>query len=285
MKRIIISAADENFRDLLLDLLNSLHQWNDPLADAIGILDLGLSDDTLSQIAPMVTYVVKPDWDILIDPALMESQSYKRAGTARPFLRKYFPGYDYYLWLDGDTWVQERFVIDQFFRAAATGAIGIVPQEDPCYTQHQTSIAWRLNRLRDYFGEEGKELHASNPYFNAGAFSLHCDAAHWDLWAKHFGDGLRRSPALCTDQTALNFTIWKEELPFQPLPALCNWTCHLAMPGIKLANGKLCEPRQPHREIGLVHLTAHTKSLQVKLNHPHYPDPVSYRFNGRKARF
>lgn len=55
MKRIIISAADETFRDPLIELLSSLHQWDEPLADAIGVLDVGLSAQSLAQIEPLVS--------------------------------------------------------------------------------------------------------------------------------------------------------------------------------------------------------------------------------------
>lgn len=282
MKRIIICAADENFSDLLLDLLHSLQQWDKPLADAIGVLDVGLSTQTLETIKPIVTHIVSPEWDLAVHPELMAAKAYIRANTARPFLPRYFPGYDSYLWLDADTWVQERFAIDQLFDAAAQGAMGIVPQENDCYDQRDSSIAWRRNRLRDYFGEEGDTVYGTKPYFNSGAFSLRWDAPHWDLWATYFAAGLKRSPKLCSDQTALNFTIWKEDLPFQALPALCNWTCHLALPTIKVTTGKLCVPRDPFPEIGLIHLTAHTKNLRMKLNHPRFPASVSLRFNGRK---
>lgn len=281
MKRIIICAADENFSDLLLDLVHSTQQWDEPLADAIGLLDLGLSPETLAAIKPIVTHIVTPEWDLSLRPDLITTKPYIRANTARPFLPKYFPGYDLYLWLDADTWVQERFAIDQLFAAASEGAIGIVPQDNECYIQRDTSIDWRRNRLRDYFGDEGDALYDANPYFNSGAFSLRRDAPHWELWAKHFAAGLTRSPGLCSDQTALNFAIWKEALPFQALPALCNWTCHLALPSISASTGKLCMPREPFSEIGLIHLTAHTKNMRMKLNHPRFPASLSLRFNGR----
>jgi hypothetical protein len=43
----------------------------------------------------------------------------------------------------------------------------------------------------------------------------------------------------CCDQAALNYTVWTERLPVHPLPALCNWTCHLAIPAFLARNGTL----------------------------------------------
>ncbi|MGH6976466.1 MAG: hypothetical protein ACREED_05505 [Stellaceae bacterium] len=41
------------------------------------------------------------------------SRSFPRLDRAAfPFLRRYFPGYDVYLWLDGDTWVQDAEAIE-----------------------------------------------------------------------------------------------------------------------------------------------------------------------------
>ena len=259
MRSIIITAADELFAGHLRRLLQSLHQWDTPLCDAIGVLDLGLADTTINEVRECVDHFVVPGWDLPCDPSLRKSKPYLKAQTVRPFLPRYFPGYDLYLWLDADTWVQERFAVEQFFRAAQQGALGIVAQKHPSYVHTANVVAWRRRRLEKYFGPNAPTLLDSHPYYNAGAFSLRADAPHWDSWAQHFRRGLENCPIFVCDQTALNYAIWKDQLPVHSLPALCNWCCHLAMPGLDSITGKLCEPQAPHQPIGLIHMTAGSK--------------------------
>jgi hypothetical protein len=130
-----------------------------------------------------------------------------------------------------------------------------------------------------YFGDKAISLSLTRPYFNAGAFSLHVDAPHWKSWAAHFANGLQASPHLVTDQTALNYSIWSDNLPVHPLPALCNWCCHLAIPSVN-AEAKLCEPYVPYQRIGLVHLTAKTKDLNLNITINGKTVTGSLRFRG-----
>jgi lipopolysaccharide biosynthesis glycosyltransferase len=280
MQTIIVTAADENFSTLLLGLIQSLRQWDEPVCDAIGVLDLGLSDDTLQKVQGQVTHIVSPDWDLPTDLNLRDSQPYLRAMSSRPFLPKYFPGYDIYLWLDADTWVQERYAVEWFFQAARDGGLGIVPQVDRSYTNPPRATNWRMQRLFMYYGEEAVSLLAAHPYYNSGGFSLLADAPHWSSWARYFLRGLEACPTLVTDQTALNYAIWKDNLPVHPLPALCNWCCHLAVPRINAETRKLCEPHIPNRPIGLVHMTGDTKNLVLTWNSEDKAIEGNLRFRG-----
>ena len=92
------------------------------------------------------------------------------------------------------------------------------------------------------------------------------DAPHWAVWARHFEQGMQREPVLVSDQTALNHAIWMEELAVHPLPALCNWCCHLAAPIINHVEGVFCEPNIPYRELGIIHMTADTKDAAFNVD-------------------
>ena len=48
-----------------------------------------------------------------------------------------------------------------------------------------------------------------------------------------------------------------------PLPALCNWLCHLAYPDFKVAERKFVEPFYPHSTIGILHLAGVSKDLSL----------------------
>jgi hypothetical protein len=79
-------------------------------------------------------------------------QPHLRAITARPFLPKYFPGHETYLWMDADTWLQEWYPIDWYVAAAADGRLAIAPQVDRAYRHPRGVLNWRMERLRAFFG-------------------------------------------------------------------------------------------------------------------------------------
>ena len=262
MKTIIVSGSDEKLAYLLMGLLDSLGQWNEPLSDAIGILDLGLSESTLSKIRNRVTEIKVPDWDFEVSDALRKSSPYVRAKLARPFLPKYFPGYDLYLWLDADTWVQEKYAINWYFMGASDGRIAICPSADRSFTYSQQTLLWRKKHLFNYFGQDALDLYINvlmlntdYAYYNDGAFCLRADAPHWKSWAHYFNQAVSANPNTVSDQAVLNYAIWKDGLAVHPLPSLCNWACHLALPLYNEKNNKLCEPHIPYNPIGLIEST------------------------------
>ena len=226
-------------------------------------MDVGLSDSTKKNLSNKTTFVVTPEWDLKIDPELRELKPHLRAMVGRPFLPKYFPGYDLYLWLDADTWVQEKYAVEWFFKVAEKGAMGIVPSQDRSYIYNQSQINWRKSNLFAYFGNESIDFYNFKTYFNSGAFSLRGDSTYWGLWAKYFAEGLKRNPNSVCDQAALNFSIWKENIKTHPLPATCNWLCQYALPYFDNKTKKFYEPRFPHTPLGLIHMAAKTKNLEI----------------------
>ena len=283
MKSIIVTAADEAYMPLLQGLLSSLRQWDAPLADAIGVLDVGLSKESAAAIRSLGILVVSPDWDLAIDAHRRAASPHLRAFSARPYLPKYFPGYDVLLWIDADAWVQERQTISLFLKAARTGAMGVCLHIHQSYVHPLRSRAWRRSRLASYFGDDALVNFDSNPYVNSGAFSLRADAEHWALWQAWARAGFGACPDLVCDQTALNYALWTHSLPIHPLPALYNWCCHLALPSFNTDLGKWCEPHLPRRPIGLVHLTDNTKDLTFDVEHGGGLQPISLRFGGADA--
>jgi hypothetical protein len=242
----------------------SLRQLAPPPFTDLACLDIGLAAETLAWLEQRGVKVVEPGWDIPVNPEVRNKRPEGRAFTARPFLRDHFPGYDMYLWIDADAWVQAPFAIEWFFASAADGSIVIVPQVNPAYSAERGFFEWRADRMRAYYGEEAAAQLKLEMYFNSGAFALRADAPHWDCWAKCLAAGLSAcDSSVLSDQTALNFMLWKERLPISPLPALCNWLCHLATPVFDPQSRCFREPLVPNRQLGVLHLTANTKNLLI----------------------
>ncbi|MBI5276126.1 MAG: hypothetical protein HY854_06650 [Burkholderiales bacterium] len=279
MRTLIVTGADEAFSALLRGLLRSLQQWQPQPYTDLAVLDLGLSAASLEWVGRYARHVVRPGWDLKVDPALRVAKPHLRALTARPFLRDYFPGYDLYLWLDSDTWVQEQFAVEWMFRSAASGAMGLVPEHDRCYHPQPAFVTWRQRGMRHYFDEKAVQRVLWDRYFNAGVFSLHVDAPHWGLWNRYFTQGIAKSQGhhVC-DQTALNQMLWVERPPVLPLPALCNWLCHSATPGWREDRARFCEPYPPWHVLGIVHLVGGTKDTRVKISRNGVEENFSLQF-------
>jgi lipopolysaccharide biosynthesis glycosyltransferase len=271
-KTIIVTSADDKYAPLLSSLLNSLSQWNRPLSSAVGILDLGLSKKSLESVKGKYTHITKPGWDIPVHSELKASRPYERAKLCRPFLVDYFPGFDLYLWLDADTWIQEYGVIEAYFLAASNGALAVVPSEDRCFRYTQRSMIWRRRYLFDYFGHDAlkeyeKVMHhfSGYAYYNAGVFCLSKNAPHWESWKKYFLLAAEKINGGVSDQAVLNYAIWKDNLPVYPLPATYNWLCHYSIPIWSSTSRKFHEPLIPHRKIELIHMTGDTKNFRFKI--------------------
>ena len=279
MRTLIVTGADEGFMPLLRGLIKSLHQWEPPPFTALACFDVGLGSESREWVSRYVSHIVVPEWDLPVDRQLRENEPHLRAKTARMYLPKYFPGYDVYLWMDADAWVQERFVLEWYFAAAESGSLVAAPQVDRAYRHRKTAFDWRTKLMQRYFGEEAGHRTLWETYYNSGVFALRSDAPHWKLWAEHFGNGLEAANGvLCSDQTALNYTLWVEKLPVYPLPALCNWLCHLAAPGYDLEQKKFCEPFAPWSQIGILHLASHTKKSNVQVHGDGWTRTISLRF-------
>jgi hypothetical protein len=281
MRLLVVTAADDGFMPLLRGLVESLQQWTPRPFTDLACFDLGLTPASLEWVGSYAAHVVAPRWDLPVAALERSTHPQWRALTVRPFLPQYFPGYDIYLWIDADAWVQERFAIDWYVTVAAKGPLAVTPEIDRAYRRHPGMVHWRTTRMRACFGPQAENRALWDRYYNAGAFALRADAPHWDRWAAWFRAGLDATGGrVCCDQTALNQAIWTEDLPVAPLPALCNWLCHLATPAFDPRRGRFCEPILPAQPIGILHLAADSKDRVLKLRGDGWERPITLRFPG-----
>jgi len=152
MRILIVSGADEAYFSLLDELISSVRRWEQLRVVDIGCFDVGLTPSSRAALAPRVARIVEPDWHLPLDGALRAAAPGLRALTARPFVPQYFPGYDIYIWLDADTWVQFPFAIDWLVGAARDGLLGAVPHTHAAYETTPESLHWRTDRMRAYYG-------------------------------------------------------------------------------------------------------------------------------------
>jgi len=253
---LISSGADSGYFALLRDTVVSIlaHRRD----AAIGILDFGLVPEQRDWLAERVGHLVRPDWDIDF-PGQEHTPEARKAQLSRPFLRRHFPGYEIYLWVDADAWLQDWRAIELYVAAAGRDKIAITPEIDRAYKRHYKrpklfgrTLSWKC--YREAFGWRVADRLGRNPIVNCGVFALHRDAPHWEAWARVIGQVAQRTRFFYIEQTALNYVIFAEHLPVNFLPAYCNWMPGDAAPAFDAARGLFVEPYAPHEVIGVMHL-------------------------------
>jgi hypothetical protein len=182
---LIASAADRNYFPLLRDAVLSIQALRRDAA--IGVLDLGLDEQHRAWLSTRVAHIVRPGWDLDF-PGRERTPETLKAQVARPFLRRHFPGYERYLWIDADAWLQDGRAIDLYVSAAGHDKLAITPEIDRAYKRHYKrpkpfgwTLAWK--NYREAFGWRAADRLGRNPMVNCGVFAQHHAAPHWELWA------------------------------------------------------------------------------------------------------
>ncbi|HTE82877.1 MAG TPA: hypothetical protein VK634_19485, partial [Reyranella sp.] len=226
-------------------------------------LDCGLTAEQRAWFAKQGAIFVVPGWDFDFPGRAKLKDGYK-ALTARPFLPRYFPGFDLYLWIDADCWVQQGDAIALFLRAARTGALAAAPEihRSMRHYHHAWTEFSTINgaAYASAFGQETADRLIRFPLINAGVFALKADAPHWQGWADLLGWSLQRSADM-TDQIALNVLVYDHGFACEPLPSRCNWPIHHATPAWDAERELFVEPAMPYDPLGILHMTIYTKRL------------------------
>lgn len=132
---VTTGGSDEPFRQLLVELLESLAATRLYASIPVYIFDAGLSDEDKHYLLgrfKQIREIRDPGWDV--DAGELKN-GYK-ATTARVFMNRHFPGHRYYLWIDTDCWVQDENAIDELVQRAHGQGIGICPDAIPSRTYY-----------------------------------------------------------------------------------------------------------------------------------------------------
>ena len=281
MRTIIVTSTDSGFFHMAKGTILSIKDRPESAGVDLGLLDVGLAEDQAQWFRDNGVTVVAPGWD-LRHPYPDRLPVYRKAFFSRPFLPEHFPGYDMYIWMDADAWVQDWHAIETFVEGAKDGALSIAPELDRAYPRDASGVKiktalgrpYKISslfymRFRRAWGRRAANFHALRPILNNGVFALRADAPHWQQWKDAYQEGLDRYPRvekrpLC--QAALNYAVYEYELPFTPMPARFNWLAYLALPKIDAASGDFVEPLLPHDRIGIVHNAAGIKTHRHKMS-------------------
>ena len=79
--------------------------------------------------------IVGPGWDIEFPGRDRMPETFK-AQVARPFLPRHFPGYQMYLWIDADAWLQDWRAVELYCARRVASSLAITPEIDRAYKRH-----------------------------------------------------------------------------------------------------------------------------------------------------
>ena len=262
-KNVIISLADANYFELVNELVDSIKSHKQSENVAICIMDAGLKSEQIEILDKKVDIIKKAEWDIEVSNSKVKNKEWLKSQVSRAFLPKYFPGYEKYLWIDADAWVNSWYVIELYFKGCEKKKLSIATSADRAYGR-VLRADWFFKsfariKSQNYkhakssgFSEKIARRVALKPHLNIGVFALELDAPHWDVWQKNLKKALSSGKIWGSEQIAMNITIYNDNLAVEILPAYCNWTLIEALKFDEKKN-TLVEPYLPNHEIGIVH--------------------------------
>ena len=280
---IVVTGCDSAHYELVIDLLTSL---TDAGREGLAVGFVHIGDDTVPpEIEAAVDCVVHITDDAFFANNL---RGFRLAYLAvKPRLPEFFPGYQTYIWLDGDTWVQNRVGLDQIIQSARFRGLCAHPELDPNYFRVAIPSPRLTSLYGALYGEDEAAQHVQLPMFNAGVFAAKAESPLWVLWRaalEEIHQRIAQSPGLYfSDQVPLHHLIASGRLSVHPLRAINNWMVHAAAPALNLKSKRLVAPTYPYEEINVVHLTWITKDLKFPIDDG--GREISFRYRDVKAHF
>jgi len=265
-KITIASASTAEFFHFLQGMILSVRDKPQSRDIHISLYDLGLTGEQKAWLKDYVNNIVAPEWEFGLSAGAGMSVPFKGI-LAKPYLPKYFPGYDIYMHLDADAWVQDWFAVDLYLTGAAKTALAITPEIHRAYTANYAASrefhAFIVDLYAKTWGDEYAAQYSHYPILNAGVFAMPKDSPIWGLWQDNIRTSLSRSHHHCIEQAALNLAVFMYPDRFQYdapirrniqyLPATCNWLCHQSLPLFDQTRDAFVEPFLPHEKLGIIH--------------------------------
>lgn len=266
--KTFVSGCDSNYFPMLLEWIASVRAHPQSAEFDICIMNTGLSEEQCAFLKPLVTQIVTPNWPCALPDYKIRGREYLKSCVCRPFIPKLFPGYELYMWMDADMWVQDWRAIDLYITGAQRGKLAITTQSDRAYMR-QIRVKWLGNwpwKIRGFYFTNAlqafgfKTAKAILPYnvLNAGSFALRADAPHWERWQNLLLEALKKGKIFTAEQLTLGLITYLEEFPVEILPAWTQWLCE-NKPLWDSERSLFVETFLPHEVIGIIHVSGYDK--------------------------
>jgi hypothetical protein len=285
----VVTAANSDMCALALDLVQSVRDCA-PFEFQMICLDVGLDPNEQDAMERAGAAVIPVGWDY---PGPFPGDWFK-ALTARPHIPRYVPGFDLYIWLDADCWVQDGSSLQQFVEAAQRHPLAAASAVHRGYRQvvaaSPTAPSILTARYHAYLFSELLDppivgAIMQRPYLNAGAIAARGNSPIWPAWQELVGQlyprarkakpppwqtiprsnpdrlwkgGTLPAPLFHTEEVALNAVGHLKVGNPAVLDARCNWLCSQAIPMID-SKGLFVDTAWPYAPIGIMHMSGDTK--------------------------
>lgn len=284
LRVILVTAADAKYFGYASEMIRSVKPFTGGLLE-FGFMDLGITDADRQWLADNDVRCVEGFTRFDTTP-LREVQRYHLGYLARPFLRDHFPGYDVYVWMDADAWLQKAEGLDDLISEAARVGGVFIRENDKSYRFTNWLLGWRAKHFLLGAGPLSGAWLWTRPHINNGVFALRGDAPHWQTWQRRYQRAINRTHRPSPhDQFCLNATVYLDGHKSAFLPATRNWICDLATPVWDEERKLFCVPYAPFEPIAVVHLAglAKTAVLDIPTTTGHVVK-ASLRFRGGAGR-
>ena len=256
---VIVTGADQGYYRFMRGAIESLARTREQHRVDVVVLDLGLTPEQAQALqTELGVRVIVPQWPF--EPPADIARRRDLAFAVRPYLPSVVPGYQVYMWFDGDAWVQDERFFDAYVQPARAGRLAIVNEKEPVYRFDWRVTRWNLGNMLLAFGiVNGLRMYFS-PQVNAGVFALHHDSPVWSIWARRYREAVARARKMNMDQHALLAATALDRVPVEYLTGAYNWICSRARPVFDTASARFCLPRAPHEPIAVMHLAGPSKT-------------------------
>ena len=269
-KYAIVSLADSNYYELLLELINSIRQFKESSKISICILNAGLNEDQIKNLTSKVDEIKNAEWDIAVPSHKVEDKEWLKSQVSRAFLPKYFPNYEKYLWIDCDAWVQDWKSIELYFKACENGKLGITQTIGQGY-KIMSRVKWIFGKIALIKSQNFKHAMSSKiglndarklafaPHINIGVFSLEKESPCWSKWQNNLNKTLLSGKVFGSEGLAINMCVYIDNVETEFLPLNCNWIASNLLPKFDESTNLFVEPYLPNYTIGIMHLAGGIK--------------------------
>ncbi len=263
----IVTLADSNYFDLLVELINSINAHEKKQSISICVLDAGLTEKQNKIIRDKVYSIKKAKWDIEVPKYKVAGKEWLKSQVSRAFLPSYFPEFKKYLWIDCDAWVNSWDTIELYFKACENGKLGITQSVGPGY-RILSKVKWLIGKValiksqnykhakKSGFPESTSRKVAFSPHINIGVFSLEKNSNCWKIWQEILKKALASGNVFGSEGLAINIAVYDRNIPVEFLPLYCNWIASNVLPKFDTKQNTFVEPYLPHNKIGIMHLAA-----------------------------
>jgi hypothetical protein len=242
----------------LRDMLGSAQSWLARPDVSLACFDIGLDPEDRQWLTAQGARIVTPRAHFGIDAA--SHPAALLSCLARPFLPEYLPGFDIYLWIDSDIWLQDPAVLQSYINGVQQNGMAIAHERSGAYRFQPLLFGSISKHFMLGFGLPEAAFLLTRRPVNAGMFAIAAEAPHWAEWASCYRAAVKRTGALVPhDQLSLNQVLHGRALrpgglPVTLLPPTCNWLCDRGVPMWNDAEATFCEPRPPFTPLRALHL-------------------------------